>query len=173
MWHTVAGHGPDHAKIKPLHFICLSIIAASGSQGIYQHDLVKTSGQDKRSLPARTDDLHASGYIEKKPVCIQLHSPKRLLKTSQLTLRRYVDLLETPLRGENDGTTDEGSGFAGTSDTAQKTLQVGEGTNAEEQDICTDLPVPQWTPDRSLSNQMFDLIDRSGIEGMTMKVCLC
>lgn len=58
----------DLKKVSSMQFMLLTIIAAHGSQGILQPDLVKLSGQDKRSVPHRTDELAKAGYIEKKPV---------------------------------------------------------------------------------------------------------
>ena len=84
MWQVAAGHGPDHAKVPALDFICLSIIAARGPKGILQPELVAVSGQDKRSLPKRTDRLHENGYIEKRPVVVAGS------RTSLCTLRKFV-----------------------------------------------------------------------------------
>lgn len=67
MWHTLTGHGPDVSKVPPHDFACLGIIAAHGPKGIIQPHLVKISGQDKRSVPARTQRLCDNGYIIKRP----------------------------------------------------------------------------------------------------------
>lgn len=67
MWHTLTGHGPDVSKVPPHDFTCLGIIAAHGPTGIIQPNLVKISGQDKRSVPARTQRLCDNGYIIKRP----------------------------------------------------------------------------------------------------------
>lgn len=67
MWHTLTGHGPDVSKVPPHDFTCLGIIAAHGPNGIIQPNLVKISGQDKRSVPARTQRLCDNGYIIKRP----------------------------------------------------------------------------------------------------------
>ena len=84
MWRVVAGHGIDHSKVPAMDFVCLSIIAARGPKGILQPELVIASGQDKRSLPRRTDHLHKFGYIEKRPVLVSGS------RTSMLTLKRFV-----------------------------------------------------------------------------------
>ena len=68
MWNAVAGHGPDLQRIPKPEFACLSIISSCRSQGILQADLVRLTGQDKRSLPKRTQNLHDHGYIEKRSV---------------------------------------------------------------------------------------------------------
>lgn len=67
-WIAVAGHPVDLKRLSALQFELLSIIAAHGEDGIGQPDLVKISGQDKRSVPHRTDELAKAGYIEKTPI---------------------------------------------------------------------------------------------------------
>ena len=84
MWQVAAGHGPDPSKVPALDFACLSIIAARGPKGILQPELVAVSGQDKRSLPTRTDRLQQNGYIEKRPVLVSGS------RTSLCTLKRFV-----------------------------------------------------------------------------------
>lgn len=68
-WQAVAGHPVDLKKLSAMQFILLSIIAAHGADGIQQPELVRLSGQDKRSVPHRTDELAKAGYIEKTPIC--------------------------------------------------------------------------------------------------------
>lgn len=84
MWHALAGHGVDHSKIHPLDFVCLSIIAAAGPEGILQPELVKISGQDMRSVPRRTQVLFQKGYIIKTPVL------SGAARTSLCTLSRFA-----------------------------------------------------------------------------------
>jgi transcription factor C subunit 3 len=67
-WRAVAGHLVDLKKLSAMQFILLSIIAAHGADGIQQPELVRVSGQDKRSVPHRTDELAKAGYIEKTPI---------------------------------------------------------------------------------------------------------
>ena len=87
IWHAIAGHEIDSKRIPPLHFQLLSIIAAHGKNGICQPDLNQISGQDKRSVPKRTDDLDRNGYIEKRSV---VQKDKHAL-TSLCTLTKFVD----------------------------------------------------------------------------------
>lgn len=68
MWHALAGHGPDRQRITNPEFKCLSVITSCREKGILQADLTKATGQDKRSIPKRTQNLYEHGYIEKKPV---------------------------------------------------------------------------------------------------------
>ena len=83
-WQALAGHGVDYSLIRPLEFSLLSIISAAGSRGISQPELVKQSGQDKRSLPHRTDILANRGYIEKKSYKM------KGANTSLCTLKKFV-----------------------------------------------------------------------------------
>ena len=83
-WLAITGHEPDESKVFPTEFPLLSIIASSRSNGISQTDLVRLSGQDKRSVPKRTDRLQANGYIQKR--AIQLKS----VRTSLCTLCRFL-----------------------------------------------------------------------------------
>lgn len=85
MWLAAAGHAPDFSRIPRLDFILLSIIAARRDKGILQPDLVRVSGQDKRSVPKRTERLHMTNYIEKKAVHIKGN------RTSICILKRFTD----------------------------------------------------------------------------------
>lgn len=85
MWYAAAGHGPDNDKIAYLEFVCLSIIASQRKRGILQPELVRISGQDKRSVPVRTQNLCDKGYIVKKHV---LAAGSR---TSLCILKRFAD----------------------------------------------------------------------------------
>jgi hypothetical protein len=84
MWQTLTGHNVDHKLVGPMHFTLLSLISTAGEQGIPQPALVKQSGQDKRSVPQRTDLLAQKGYIEKRPFKM------KGMNTSLCTLRRFV-----------------------------------------------------------------------------------
>jgi hypothetical protein len=68
IWQALTGHSIDLKKVPTMEFALLSIIAANGANGITQPDLVHFSGQDKRSVPHRTDELARKGYIVKNPV---------------------------------------------------------------------------------------------------------
>jgi transcription factor C subunit 3 len=67
-----------------MEFALLSIIASRQSSGISQPELIKLSGQDKRSVPKRTDVLQRKGYIEKR--AIQM----KAARTSLCTLRKFL-----------------------------------------------------------------------------------
>jgi hypothetical protein len=68
IWQALTGHSMDLKKVPTMEFALLSIIAASSTTGITQPELTRLSGQDKRSVPHRTDELARKGYIIKKPV---------------------------------------------------------------------------------------------------------
>ncbi|KAI8931906.1 hypothetical protein NX059_010810 [Plenodomus lindquistii] len=68
IWQALTGHGIDLKKVPSMEFVLLSLITARGLDGIAQTDLIRVSGQDKRSVPHRTDELARKGYIVKIPV---------------------------------------------------------------------------------------------------------
>jgi len=90
VWYAIAGHGIDYKRIPPLEFQALSVIAAHGTKGILQPDVTKVTGQDKRSLPKRTDNLSKNGYIIKTNVIA------RGTKTSLLKLKKFAGGNEMP-----------------------------------------------------------------------------
>nr|OQO17865.1 hypothetical protein B0A51_16644 [Rachicladosporium sp. CCFEE 5018] len=85
IWQAIAGHGPDYKRLPLMEFELLSIIAAYGAKGIFQPQLVRLSGQDKRSVPMRTDRLTKKGYITKESV-IALKVKTSLLKLTRFTV---------------------------------------------------------------------------------------
>ncbi|KAL4968343.1 putative TFIIIC transcription initiation factor complex subunits Tfc3 [Aspergillus stella-maris] len=97
-WLAITGHEPDETKILQMEFALLSIIASRKSAGISQPELIKLSGQDKRSVPKRTDILQQKGYIEKR--AIQM----KAVRTSLCTLRKFL----TPVATDT-GATEAGS----------------------------------------------------------------
>jgi len=86
LWEFLAGHGEDFHKLPRLEWQALLGIATSMENGILQGDLTKLTGQDKRSLPKRTDSLARKGYIEKRPALV------RGCKTSKLWIRKLAPL---------------------------------------------------------------------------------
>ncbi|KAI1335213.1 hypothetical protein F5Y15DRAFT_254328 [Xylariaceae sp. FL0016] len=70
-WQTIAGHAPDLKRVPLFEWKALADIASVKEKGILQGDLVRLTGQDKRSLPTRTDALAKKGYIIKQPVLIR------------------------------------------------------------------------------------------------------
>lgn len=84
IYRAICGHPPDPRKVVPLEFDLLSHIAAARSQGILQGELVRATGQDKRSVPKRTDVLHKKGYIVKETVY------RKGTRTSRLTLKKFT-----------------------------------------------------------------------------------
>ncbi|QDS77263.1 hypothetical protein FKW77_003681 [Venturia effusa] len=86
VWQTLTGHGVDFKRIPPMEFSALSVIAAAGPKGILQPEVIHITGQDKRSLPKRTDNLAKNGYIDKKAVMLKSQ------KTSLLRLARFASM---------------------------------------------------------------------------------
>jgi hypothetical protein len=138
MWQAVAGHAVDPKKIPDMEFKCLRIIAAAGPRGITQPDLVKTSQQDKRSVPKRTDNLHENKYISKTNVYVKRH------KTSLLTHRRY-------LKSADNHTKDVFSGgkliFDNLLDCLGEWLKDGNVMTLEELDERFGAPEKSWERD--------------------------
>lgn len=175
IWRTIAGHEADFTRIPGLDFVCLSIIAASGRSGVVQNDLVRITGQDKRSLPLRTDRLHKNGYIIKRPVTI--HVDKGLMHTSLLILRRYSETsaaIATELTEAANSVPRTGKGKKKRGNTRASALDHGQGLEVddEEDGPIQSTPVPdsivRWVPDRNLWNQIFDLVHLSGTAGITL-----
>ena len=167
MWYAITGHGPDESRVKSLDFICLSVIAASGPKGILQHNLISITGQDKRSLPSRTDRLRDDGYIVKERETTWFGEPRRRLHTSRCTLTRYVKdkvgederadpniAVDPPVRKKKE----------------KKDKRVAGATQNQAPIAQQPPPVPQWTSDRPVANQIFDLVHRSGAQGMSASV---
>ena len=167
MWYAITGHGPDESRVKSLDFICLSVIAASGPKGILQHNLISTTGQDKRSLPGRTDRLRDDGYILKVPETTWVGEPRRRLHTTRCTLTRYVKDKVVP-----DEKAD--SNIAVDPPVRKKKKKAKRVTGATENKASIAQteppPVPQWTNDRTVGNQIFELVYRSGTRGMSASV---
>ncbi|CAI6341001.1 unnamed protein product [Periconia digitata] len=68
VWQAVTGHSIDLKRVPSMEFLLLCVIATRGAGGITQPDLVRITGQDKRSVPKRTDELAKKGYIDKRPI---------------------------------------------------------------------------------------------------------
>ncbi|KAJ5257030.1 hypothetical protein N7478_013134 [Penicillium angulare] len=92
-WYAVAGHEPDENKLPASEFALLSIIAIRKSSGISQIELIRLSGQDKRSVPKRTDSLATKGYVDKRAVHV------RGSRTSLLTHRQFLNTPTTEKPG--------------------------------------------------------------------------
>ncbi|KAH0378184.1 hypothetical protein KCU84_g1380, partial [Aureobasidium melanogenum] len=84
IWHALTDHDVDWKRIPKLEFHCLQVIAAAGREGVLQPDVTRITGQDKRSVPKRTDSLATKGYITKE-MCLGGG-----IKTSLLRLKKLV-----------------------------------------------------------------------------------
>ncbi|CRK26233.1 hypothetical protein BN1708_014420, partial [Verticillium longisporum] len=89
MWESIAGHSADFKRVPRLEWAALVGIATTKSDGILQGDLCRLIGQDKRSLPKRTDSLAQKGYITKRTTLV------RGVKTSKMWLRRLAPSMPT------------------------------------------------------------------------------
>ncbi|KAI1437317.1 hypothetical protein GGR50DRAFT_96026 [Xylaria sp. CBS 124048] len=84
-WRTITGHGPDLKRVPLYEWRALVDIASVKEKGILQGDLVRLTGQDKRSLPTRTDALAKKGYVIKQPIVL------RGGKSSKLWLAQFSE----------------------------------------------------------------------------------
>jgi hypothetical protein len=84
VWESIAGHEVDYQRVPKSQWDALLGIASSGKDGIIQGDLRKLVGQDKRSLPHRTDLLAQRGYVVKRTTLI------KGCKTSKIWLKRFA-----------------------------------------------------------------------------------
>ena len=181
MWPALTGHGPDHQRVKSLDFIVLSVIAARGPRGILQNDLVRVSGQDKRSVPHRTDRLQEAGYINKKQVMVLVRDDAydRKLNTSLCTLSRFaqtpehlkevqrlidetnnkVYLKRKPRFKRKRPIRDETNDF----DETPKELENDENDEDQREHF-----IAQWTGERSVTSDVLRVVQESGTTGVTL-----
>ena len=169
MWHAITGHGPDETRVKVFDFACLSVIAAHGPKGILQHNLISITGQDKRSLPSRTDRLRDGGYIVKKPEITWVGEPRRRLHTSRCTLARYAN--DKVIADEKTDPTDDLDRPTRKKKKKKAKRETGATQNPTIPTAQNEPPVvPQWTSDRTVGNQIFDLVHRSATRGISATV---
>jgi len=93
-WRTITGHGPDFKRVPLFEWRALVDIGSVKGQGILQGDLVRLTGQDKRSLPTRTDALARKGYVIKQPVVL------RGGKSSKLWLTQFMEYAKEDQKSE-------------------------------------------------------------------------
>lgn len=85
IYSAICGHGPDPSRVFPKEYELLCAIARTRQEGILQGPLGKQTGQNKHSVPRRTDNLHSKGYIVKRTVLAAGQ------KTCRLILRRFAE----------------------------------------------------------------------------------
>ncbi|KAL9640816.1 MAG: hypothetical protein Q9164_000051 [Protoblastenia rupestris] len=178
MWYALTGHAPDPSRVRSLDFIILSTIAACGPKGILQHDLVRVSGQDKRSLPHRTDRLYEDGYIEKTRVVVvqQDRIGTQRMHTSLCILKRFakdaeygIEVARLMREANVKKTRRKGRKWRDRkSPPAQPSGESVAEERSQEIDNTMNNRGPQWIADRSVNKQIFDLVDRSGTIGLTL-----
>lgn len=84
MWECLTGHGVDYGRVPKSEWELLQGVASTMDKGILQGNLCRLTGQDKRSVPKRTDSLARKGYVIKRTVLV------RGTKTSNIWLNRFV-----------------------------------------------------------------------------------
>ncbi|KFH46264.1 hypothetical protein ACRE_028870 [Hapsidospora chrysogenum ATCC 11550] len=87
MWESITGHGVDYKRLPLSEWQCLLGIASTMRRGIVQGDLRRLVGQDKRSVPKRTDALAKKGYIIKRTTLVTG------AKTSKMWLAQFAPIL--------------------------------------------------------------------------------
>ena len=181
MWPVLTGHGPDLHRVRPLDFEILSLIAAHGVKGILQYDLVRISGQDKRSVPHRTDKLNDAAYIVKESVFVWEQHNRNRLRTSLCTLKRFAQ--EPEHRAEVERLNAEASkkvltkirkpkkphGVQAADDLGKDDMSADEEANSSGRiDMPDSLTVPQWEFDRFFGNQIYNIVHEFGTDGATL-----
>ncbi|KAI9827342.1 MAG: hypothetical protein M1819_006984 [Sarea resinae] len=122
MWYAITGHNIDWNKIPRMEFLVLSVIAAHREQGVVHTDLIALTGQDKRSIPKRTDALARKGYIVKTPIIT------RAQRTSLCVLRKFSHKSALPSNVKLEGSSiDE--------ETSHLTAVVGDLRGTEYLDV--------------------------------------
>ena len=155
MWHALTGHGPDTNKVPGMDFALLTIIAARRHKGVVQGDLIRLSGQDKRSVPARTQRLHDRGYIEK---CVVPGT----VRTGFCTLKKFVNReYSTKLHTEDD----KGIQL----DMPQEVAIDNDATQLDQPTIFRE-KIPLWNPDQPLPNLLYDIVESTGTQGISTMV---
>lgn len=91
MWQALTGHGIDLKKVPSMEFVLLSLIAAHGAAGIRQPDLITLSGQDKRSVPHRTNELARKNYIAKFPVQVNKMRTSLCIHTMFVSQNTFIE----------------------------------------------------------------------------------
>ncbi|KAJ4356714.1 uncharacterized protein N0V89_004750 [Didymosphaeria variabile] len=117
-WIAITGHPIDLIKVPGSEFVLLAIIATSGPGGISQPELQKLSGQDKRSVPARTDSLYKKGYIDKRPI------QWGKARTSLCTHYMYLKVVQEDPKSANDVFGDRTLSLTGLLFLLNKTLET-------------------------------------------------
>lgn len=83
IWFALTDHGVDYKRIPRMEFECLKAIAAAGPKGILQPEVMRATGQDKRSVPKRTEALEKRGLIIKE-LCVAQNIKTSLLRFKKL-----------------------------------------------------------------------------------------
>ena len=104
VWQALTGHGIDLKKVPSMEFVLLSLIAARGAAGITQPELIAISGQDKRSVPHRTDELARKNYISKYPVQSNKMRTSLCIHTKFVSQNAFIESSAVEDVYQDDGT---------------------------------------------------------------------
>lgn len=170
LYWAICGHAPDTSKVSSLEFTLLTHIAATRQNGILQGDLVRASGQDKRSVPKRTDALCKKGYILKQDVYV------KGTKTSRLLMHRFGSghleartrsAMRHSLNDEIDQDDDASASFSRNGVAAPLSEEQLSSFVDDPQDSSGRDLVPMWNPDRIWANALLDATRKAGLEGLS------
>ena len=142
LWTAITGHNMDPKAMQPNQFDLLMLIASAGKSGMSHGLLRDITSQDIRSIPGRTDDLAAKGYILKTTVTVKNRA------TTTCIHRRYAEMKSMAASAPNP-----------------KTSESAAGVNASDQ--LNILTTPTWDPKTPWSNKLFAVANAAGPDGIS------
>ncbi|KAF7449041.1 B-block-TFIIIC domain containing protein [Pyrenophora tritici-repentis] len=157
MWQALTGHGIDLNKVPSMEFVLLSLIAAHGAAGIRQPDLIALSGQDKRSVPHRTDELARKCYIGKFPVQVNKMRTSLCIHRMFVSQNTVIESSAVEDVYQADGT------FVVRSFAQLLYNKVGEGGVVPTRSIREKLGVPMETWNKRATQGALIRLDQSGM----------
>ncbi|CAE7022611.1 hypothetical protein P3342_005080 [Pyrenophora teres f. teres] len=157
MWQALTGHGIDLKKVPSMEFVLLSLIAAHGAAGIRQPDLIALSGQDKRSVPHRTDELARKCYIAKFPVQVNKMRTSLCIHRMFVSQNTFIESSAVEDVYQADGT------FVVRSFAQLLYDKVGEGGIVPTRTIREKLGVPMETWNKRATQGALIRLDQSGM----------
>lgn len=157
VWQALTGHGIDLKKVPSMEFVLLSLIAARGAAGITQPELIAISGQDKRSVPHRTDELARKNYISKYPVQSNKMRTSLCIHTKFVSQNAFIESSAVEDVYQDDGT------FVVRSFAQLLYNKVGEGGIVPTRTIRQKLGVPMSAWNKRATQGALIRLDQSGM----------
>ncbi|RAR07213.1 tfiiic transcription initiation factor complex subunits protein [Stemphylium lycopersici] len=157
VWQALTGHGIDLKKVPSMEFVLLSLIAARGAAGITQPELIGLSGQDKRSVPHRTDELARKNYISKYPVQSNKMRTSLCIHTKFVSQNAFIESSAVEDVYQEDGT------FVVRSFAQLLYNKLGEGGIVPTRTIREKLGVPMSSWNKRATQGALIRLDQSGM----------